>query len=86
LGGLWFKTSSKITRAKWTGGVAQVVRIPALQAQNPVFMPQSHQKKVVLKKGKGASILEYCYSSLYFKNHWCSQGSKEKLIPSLIDD
>jgi hypothetical protein len=33
---------SKITRAKWTGGVAQVVA-PALQVQSPEFKPQSHQ-------------------------------------------
>jgi hypothetical protein len=34
---------SKITRAKWTGGVAG--RLPALQVESPEFKPQSHQKK-----------------------------------------
>jgi hypothetical protein len=35
---------SKITRVKWTGGVAQAVEWPALHAQSPEFKLQSHQK------------------------------------------
>jgi hypothetical protein len=34
---------SKITKAKWAGGVAQVV--PALQEQSPEFKPQTHPQK-----------------------------------------
>jgi hypothetical protein len=36
---------SKITRAKWTGGVFQVVEHLALQVQSPEFKSQSQQKK-----------------------------------------
>jgi hypothetical protein len=51
---------SKITRAKWTGDVAQAIK-PALQAQSPEFIPQSHQKKKnniaakQMQKSKGQS-------------------------------
>jgi hypothetical protein len=45
---------SKITSAKYTGGVAQEVeclicKVPALQVQSPEFKLQSYQK-IVLKK------------------------------------
>jgi hypothetical protein len=29
---------------KWTGSVAQAIRVPALQVQSPEFKPQTHQK------------------------------------------
>jgi hypothetical protein len=37
---------SKITRAKWTGGVAQVIA-PTLQAQSLEFKTQSYKKRRV---------------------------------------
>jgi hypothetical protein len=39
---------SKITRAKWTGGMAQVVRASALQSRSPEFKPLPQRRK----KGK----------------------------------
>jgi hypothetical protein len=37
---VWETPFSKIIRAKWTGGIAQVVsRVPALQAWSPEFKP-----------------------------------------------
>jgi hypothetical protein len=41
---------SEITRAKWTGGVAQVVREPALQVQRRVQNPSPTKKKKKKKK------------------------------------
>jgi hypothetical protein len=54
LGGLWFEVSlgnpsrdpvSKITRAKWTGSMAQVLEYLVCKVQSTEFKPQSHQKK-----------------------------------------
>jgi hypothetical protein len=46
----WKTPISKITGEKWTGGLAEVIRVPALQGQSPEFKPQFHfslQKKVI---------------------------------------
>jgi hypothetical protein len=53
LGGLWLEANpkeivrdpiSKITRAKWTGGVAQVVEHLLCKASSSDFKPQSYKK------------------------------------------
>jgi hypothetical protein len=50
---------SKITRAKWTGGVAQVVSVPALQMQSPEFKPShTHTYKYIY-------IYVYIYTYMY---------------------
>jgi hypothetical protein len=36
---------SKITTAKWIGGVTHMGRAPALQAQSLKFKPQFHEKQ-----------------------------------------
>jgi hypothetical protein len=37
--------SPKIEKAKWTGGVAQVIRVPGLQVGGPKFKPWSHRRR-----------------------------------------
>jgi hypothetical protein len=59
LGGLWFKTAwanssrdiiSKITRTKLTGSVAQMVEVPALQAQSSESNPNPTESVFTISK------------------------------------
>jgi hypothetical protein len=58
----------KITRAKWTGGVAQMVRAPALQVCSPKLKPQS------TKKGNGFHLGTYFWFVLNRKS--ATKGAK----------